>query len=47
MDDNNLTTRTWKKDTPEAEAFWIENIHSLPDAYRREVLSFLPSINAT
>ncbi|NTH16441.1 hypothetical protein G6L99_30405 [Agrobacterium rhizogenes] len=47
MDHNNLTTRTWENDTPEADAFWIENINSLPDAYRREVLSFLPSINAT
>ncbi|PZM10441.1 hypothetical protein [Rhizobium tubonense] len=46
MDDNDLTTRTWDKDTSEAEAFWTQNIHSLPDARRREVLSYLPSINA-
>jgi hypothetical protein len=45
-DDNNLTTRTWSKETPEAEAFWIKNINSLPEAQRREVLSFLPSKNA-
>ena len=46
VDDNNLTTGAWEKHTPEAEAFWSENINLLSDARTREVLSILPSINA-
>jgi hypothetical protein len=47
MDDNDLTTRSWEPDAPEADAFWKQNIQSLPDKRRTEVLSYLPSINAT
>jgi hypothetical protein len=47
MDDNDLTTRSWEPDTPEADAFWMQNIQSLPDKRRTEVLSYLPSMNAT
>jgi hypothetical protein len=47
MDDNDLTTRSWEADTPEAEAFWKQNILSLADKRQAEVLTCLPSINAT
>jgi hypothetical protein len=47
MDDNDLTTRSWEPDTPEADLFWKQKVQSLPDNRRTEVLSYLPSINAT
>lgn len=46
MDDNELSTRTWEPDTPEADAFWREKIEKLSPERRKEVESFLPSINA-
>lgn len=46
MDDNKLSTRTWEADTPEAETFWKQRIEGLSPEVRREVESFLPSINA-
>ena len=45
IDDNIVTTRQWDKDTPEAEAFWQENIEPLDDKRRHEVEVHLPSIN--
>ncbi|QND44287.1 hypothetical protein HB780_00185 (plasmid) [Rhizobium lusitanum] len=46
IDDNELSTRTWEPDTPEADAFWREKIEKLSPERRNEVESFLPSINA-
>ncbi len=44
FDDNKASTRSWDKDTPEAEEFWQTKIASLPARERAEVQSFLPSI---
>lgn len=44
FDDNNASTRSWERDTPEAETFWQTNIASLSERERAEVQSFLPSI---
>ncbi|MDM9627780.1 hypothetical protein QTL95_17960 [Rhizobium sp. S152] len=44
FDDNKASTRSWDKDTPEAEALWQTNIASLPARERAEIQSFLPSI---
>ncbi len=45
IDDNKVGTRQWKHETREAEAFWNENIASLDDARRDEVITHLPTIN--
>ncbi|MEZ2224015.1 hypothetical protein [Rhizobium sp. RCC_161_2] len=47
MDDNILSTESWEADPPEAETFWQQNIESLSQRRRNEVMSFLPSINVT
>lgn len=44
FDDNKASTRSWDRDTPEAETFWQTHIASLPERERAEVQSFLPSI---
>ena len=43
LDDNLVSTR--EEDTAEAEAFWRQQIESLPDAERKDVEKFLPGIN--
>ncbi|TCL63608.1 hypothetical protein [Rhizobium sp. BK251] len=45
IDDNIVTTRQWEKDTPEAAAFWRENIEPLDANRRREVEVHLASIS--
>ncbi len=47
MDDNILSTNSWEADPPEAETFWKREIETLEPRQRSEVMSFLPSINAT
>ncbi len=45
IDDNIGSSRDWAGDPAEAKKFWIEQIESLPDRERRDVETFLPSIN--
>ncbi|NVP55586.1 hypothetical protein [Mycoplana rhizolycopersici] len=45
IDDNHVTTRLWEDETPEAEAFWKENIEPLDESHQREVITLLPSIS--
>lgn len=45
VDDSNVTTRQWGKDSPEAEAFWETNIAPLSAKERRDVEIHLPSIS--
>ncbi|APO75078.1 hypothetical protein AM571_CH02269 [Rhizobium etli 8C-3] len=45
IDDNIVSTRCWEKDTPEAAQFWKDRIDTLDAAHRRQVVSFLPTIN--
>ncbi|TCL63275.1 hypothetical protein [Rhizobium sp. BK251] len=45
IDDNIVSTRQWEKDTPEAEAFWRENIEPMDEKRRREVEVHLASIS--
>lgn len=45
IDDNLGSTRDWNGDNDEAAAFWNQKIASLPDRERRDVESFLPSLN--
>jgi hypothetical protein len=45
MDDNIVDTRKWEGDSPEAEAFWNENIKTLDDDRLREVQTHLPDIS--
>ncbi len=45
IDDNHVTTRLWEHETPEAEAFWKENIEPLDENHQREVVTLLPSIS--
>lgn len=45
IDDNQVSTRKWRHETPEAEAFWDEHIAPLPEKRREEVMTYLPSIN--
>ncbi|MCD2184513.1 hypothetical protein OCK02_23095 [Rhizobium sp. TRM96647] len=45
IDDDHVATRTWEHDTPEAEAYWNENIEPLDERHKREVITLLPSIN--
>lgn len=46
IDDNITDVRQWDNDPPDAEQFWRDEIESLPDAARKEVETFLPTINA-
>lgn len=43
--DNLGSSRDWDGDPPEAARFWKERIASLSDRERRDVESFLPSLN--
>ncbi|MCV9967476.1 hypothetical protein OIU34_37225 [Pararhizobium sp. BT-229] len=45
LDDNLVSTREWAEDTAQAEAFWRDEVESLPDAERKDVEKFLPGIN--
>jgi len=45
MDDNLGSSRDWEGDPAEAETFWNEKIAILSDRERRDVESFLPSLN--
>lgn len=45
IDDNLGSSRNWEGDTPEAAKFWEERISSLSDREKRDVESFLPSLN--
>ncbi|NTH49272.1 hypothetical protein G6K98_32070 [Agrobacterium rhizogenes] len=45
IDDNLGSSRDWEGDPPAAAEFWRERIASLPDREKRDVQSFLPSIN--
>lgn len=45
IDDNLGSSRDWEGDTPEAARFWEERISCLSDRERRDVETFLPSIN--
>jgi hypothetical protein len=45
IDDNFGSSRDWEGDPPEAAKFWEEQIASLSDREKRDVQSFLPSIN--
>jgi hypothetical protein len=46
MDDNQVDTRKWDDENPEAEAFWNEHIKTLDGDHLREVQTHLPSINS-
>ncbi|TCL66390.1 hypothetical protein [Rhizobium sp. BK251] len=43
--DNLGSSRDWDGDPPEALKFWDERIAPLPDRERRDVETFLPSLN--
>ncbi|CAN7676654.1 hypothetical protein LJR098_002146 [Rhizobium sp. LjRoot98] len=45
IDDNLGSSRNWEGETPEAAKFWKERISSLSDREKRDVESFLPSLN--
>jgi hypothetical protein len=45
IDDNIGSSRDWEGDTPEAAKFWREHISSLSDREKRDVETFLPSLN--
>lgn len=45
IDDNLGSSRDWDGDPPEAAAFWYENIAPLSDRERRDVETYLPSLN--
>lgn len=45
IDDNLGSSRDWDGDPPEAAKFWKERIASLSDRERRDVETFLPSLN--
>jgi hypothetical protein len=45
IDDNAGSSRDWDGDTPEAAAFWSESIATLPEREKRDVETFLPSLN--
>ncbi len=45
-DDNLSSTRRWENEPSEAASFWEQNIRPLGDKERRDVESFLPSVNA-
>ena len=45
IDDNLGSSRDWDGDPPEAAKFWKDKIATLPDRERRDVETFLPSLN--
>jgi hypothetical protein len=45
LDDNVASSRQWESDSAEAAAFWKERVETLPGEQRRDVESFLPSLN--
>ena len=45
IDDNLGSSRDWDGDPPEAAKFWNERVASLPDREKRDVETFLPSLN--
>jgi hypothetical protein len=45
IDDNLGSSRDWEGDPPEAMRFWKERIATLSDRERRDVETFLPSLN--
>jgi hypothetical protein len=45
IDDNPGSSRDWDSDPPEAAAFCNERIAILPDRDKRDVETFLPSLN--
>jgi hypothetical protein len=45
IDDNLGSSRDWDGDQPEAAKFWREHIAILPADDRRDVETYLPSIN--
>ncbi|MFK0334392.1 hypothetical protein ACIQUB_25100 [Rhizobium sp. NPDC090275] len=45
IDDNLGSSRDWEGDPPEAAEFWKERVASLSDRERRDVETFLPSLN--
>ena len=45
IDDNLGSSRDWAGDPPEAAKFWQEQIARLSDRERRDVETFLPSLN--
>jgi hypothetical protein len=45
IDDNLGSSRDWDGDPPEAARFWSEHIAVLSDRDRRDVETFLPSLN--
>lgn len=46
IDDNVISTRSWEEDPLRAKAFWQKRIETLDAGRRKEVESFLPTINA-
>lgn len=45
IDDNLGSSREWHDDPPEADEFWKHHIAILSDDERRDVETFLPSLN--
>lgn len=45
IDDNLGSSRDWRDDPPEADQFWHRHIAVLSDEDRRDVETFLPSLN--
>ena len=45
IDDNLGSSRDWDGDPPEAAKFWNERIASLPAREKRDVVTFLPSLD--
>jgi hypothetical protein len=45
IDDNSGSSRDWDGDRPEAAKFWKEQIATLTADDRRDVETYLPSIN--
>jgi hypothetical protein len=45
IDDNLGSSRDWDGDPPEAAKFWNERVASLPEREKRDVETFLPSLN--
>lgn len=46
IDDNIVNTRLWEDEPAEASKFWATNIEPLDEKRRRDVKTFLRSINA-
>lgn len=45
IDDNLGSSRDWDGDPPEAAKFWKERVASLSERDKRDVETFLPSLN--